>query len=141
MAGAAEVVNGFSQYLHILMSLYQFYIHHSGEMEGTEHRHPLWQATLLCSHSYSQGRPSPEQPRDAEGVGSPSHLATLPNTSPDSSAWHCMHAGYALGWHDQVVAVTATGDVNTAAKMLQSLRSNTVKPLKSQERVEDCDSV
>lgn len=35
LAGAAEVVNGFSLYLHILMSLYQFCIHHSRKMEGT----------------------------------------------------------------------------------------------------------
>lgn len=40
---------------------------------------PLWQATLLCSHRHSLSRPSPEQPQDTEGPGSPYNLAALPS--------------------------------------------------------------
>lgn len=81
-AGDAEVVNGFSLYLRILMSLYQFYIHHSKKMEGTVHvgarvaRHrgcgPSWHSAVTAIHRVVHHQ-------STEGPGSPYHLAALPS--------------------------------------------------------------
>lgn len=106
-------------YLCILMSLYQFYIHHSKRRREWCTLPPppphSGRPTRLCSNSYSQGRPSTEEPRDTEGtrISISSYFAHL--TSQVSSVWRSMHR-CTLGWHDQGVAVTATGDVTRQPK-------------------------
>lgn len=139
-AGAAEVVNGFSPYLHILMSLYQFYIYHSKKIQGRMHTGTTTrQATSLCSHSHSHSRPSPEQPRDTVGPRSRSHLAAL--SQKPSLIYLVLHAQRHTGMTWSSCCSDSNRWCHTPAKMLQSLWNNIVKPLNLLARVADCNSV
>ena len=134
-AGAAEVVNGFSLYLRILMSLYQFYIHHCKKMEETGQAgtaapvsgHPALQSQPFTGSSITGATrghrgtrisissccpPSPRQP----------HLICL-----------VLHAQRRAGTTWSSCCSDSNRWCHTAAKMLQSLRSNTVNSLNGGE--------
>lgn len=137
-AGAAEVVNGFSLFLCIVMSLYQFYIHHGGRGDGGG---GAWWHHLPCGtlprfavtvihrvvHQHSS--------HWTRGYQDPIIVPLAPFSSSGT-------ARAAADWDDMIKFFS---DINRwcyrAAKMLQSPRSCSVKPLNLLVIVADCNSV
>lgn len=132
-------MNGFSLFLRIVMSLYQFYIHHGGRGDGEG---GAWWHHLPC------GRP----PRSAVAVirrvvhqysshwtqGYQDHHIILPLSPLSSSGTACT----ATHRDDMIEFFNGINRwCYTAARMLQSPRNCSVKPLNLLVIVADCNSV